>query len=183
MERPPLRIGRVLRARGLRGEVAVQLVNERSEVLTRGRRLLVTPVGDDTAAARPSPPRWMAVAAARPLNKGWGVLFEGVSDRNAAEALHGAALSVAWQDLPPLAEDEFYYEQVRGYGVILPDGRPLGTVAGVFETSVPVLVVRSEGGREHLIPVVDGIVVRIDHDSGRIEVDPPEGLIELADEA
>lgn len=180
MERPPLRIGRVLRARGLRGEVAVHLDNERSEVLARGRRLLVTPARDETAAStRSATPRWMVIASARQLNKGWGVLFEGVPDRNAAEALRGATLAVPWQELPALAEDEFYYEQLRGYEVVLPDGRPIGTVAGVFETNVPVLVVRGEGDREHLIPVVDEIVVRMDHAAGRIEVDPPEGLLEL----
>jgi len=187
MERPPLRIGQILRARGLRGEVAVRLDNEGSELLTPGRRLLVTPAAPRVAAGEkkrpaPEPARWMVVRAARTLNKGWGVVFEGVHDRTAAEALHGASLAVAWSDLPALDEDEFYYEQVRGYAVVLADGRVVGTVAGVFETNVDLLVARDDEGREHLIPVVDEIVRRIDHAARRIEIEPPEGLLELADE-
>lgn len=186
MERPPLRIGRVLRARGLRGEVVVRLDNEQSDLLTPGRRLLVTPEATERAAdgaRRAAPPRWLTVEAARPLNKGWGVTFGGVADRTAAEALHGAALAIEWDQLPALAEDEFYYEQVRGYDVVLSDGRSLGTVAGVFETNVDVLVVHDAARREHLIPVVDEIVQRIDHEARRIEVDPPDGLVELGGES
>lgn len=186
MERPPLRIGQVLRARGLRGEVAVRLDNEGSALLTPGRRLLVTPAaprgGADERPPAPGPARWLVVAAARPLNKGWGVTFEGVRDRTAAEGLHGAAIAVAWDALPALEADEFYYEQVRGYAVVLPDGSAVGTVVGVFETNVDMLVVTGEGGREHLIPVVDEIVRSIDHAARRIEIDPPDGLLELAGE-
>lgn len=172
MSRTPLRIGRVVRARGLRGEVLVRLDNEGSEVLESGRSLLVSPVKGAAA--------WRVVRSARLLNRGWGVLFEGASDRSDAEALLGAELAVTWDALPSLDEDEFYYEQIRGYEVVLPDGRPLGTVAGLFETSVDILVVQDAAtGREHMIPVVDEFVRRIDHAGRRVEVDPPEGLLEL----
>jgi 16S rRNA processing protein RimM len=40
-----------------------------------------------------------------------------------------------------------------------------------------VLAVRSEQGREVLVPFVSEIVPEIDLDGGRVLVDPPEGLL------
>ena len=164
--RPPLVIGRVSRASGLRGEVRVRLANEDSDVLAPGRVVLV---GD----GRP-----MKVLRAQRKAHGWNVAFEGVAGRDAAEALRGAPLAVPWDELPPSGEDEFYYEEVRGYEVVGADGEHIGEVVGVFPTNVDMLVVR-EGTRELYIPVLDGFVERIDHAARRIVVDPPEGLLDL----
>jgi ribosomal 30S subunit maturation factor RimM len=44
---------------------------------------------------------------------------------------------------------------------------------------VEVLVIQDDEGHEYLIPMAQSIVVRIDITRKRIQIDPPEGLLEL----
>jgi ribosomal 30S subunit maturation factor RimM len=44
---------------------------------------------------------------------------------------------------------------------------------------VEILVVVDDSGKEHLVPMADSIVVRIDTSGKLILIDPPEGLLEL----
>ncbi len=166
-----LLIGRIGRARGLRGDLIVRLTNPDSEALVPGR---VVRAGDDWETARP-----LAVAELHTGGAGPVVRFEGVADRTAAEALRGLSLFVAWKDLPSLGGNEFYYEELRGFEVLLADGTLLGHVAGMFATSADMMVVRSPDGREHYIPVLEGFVNDIDRTARRVVVEPPEGLLDL----
>lgn len=165
-----LEIGRVGRARGLRGEVLVRLANRDSESLAPGS---VVRLGADWASATTH-----IVTRVRSHSSGLAVAFEDVPDRTAAEKLRGLTLFVDWKDLPPLDEGEFYFEDLRGCEVVHRDGRALGTVVGLFETNTAMLVVR-DGEREVYIPVLDGFVSDIDQETRRITVDPPDGLLEL----
>ena len=75
-----LEVGRVVKPHGLRGEVVVDTVSNRSERLEPGSLLF--------DGARP-----LCVLAARPHGGRWLVAFDGVADRDAAEALRGAVLT------------------------------------------------------------------------------------------
>ncbi len=46
----------------------------------------------------------------------------------------------------------------------------------------PVLSVETSPGKIALVPFVYGIVVSVDREARRIVLDPPEGLLELADD-
>ena len=166
----PLLLGHVGRARGLRGEVHVRLLNPDSALLQEGQALAVQ--------LPDQPAETCVVRRAQRQPKGWVVQLEGVHDRDAAERLRGAALSVPWDTLPALDGDEFYYEELRGFEVVDGAGRHVGVVAGLFETNVDMLVVR-DGADELLIPVLDGFVTNIDRSSRRIEIDPPAGLLDV----
>lgn len=56
---------------------------------------------------------------------------DGISDRNQAEALIGTALFINKDQLPPLPNDEFYYEELVGRDVIVNNNK-IGVVSGVF---------------------------------------------------
>jgi len=106
------------------------------------------------------------------------VALEGVTDRDAAEALAGARLLVPEEDLPSPAPDEFYYHEVAGFRVETTTGVFLGTIHETFSTGLnDVLVVRN-GEREHLIPVIADVVRMIDRAGRRIVIDPIPGLLE-----
>ncbi len=60
------------------------------------------------------------------------VQIDGVTDRNAAEALRGTELFVSRSELPETAEDEFYYADLVGMTSKSPEGRVLGKVAAVY---------------------------------------------------
>lgn len=96
--------------------------------------------------------------------------LEGVADREAAEALQGMEIAVARAELPPPAEDEYYWDQLIGLEVVNRQGETLGRVESVLETGAhDVLKIRGE--REYLVPFVAALVDKVDLAAGRIEVD------------
>ena len=60
------------------------------------------------------------------------VQIDGVTDRNAAEALRGTELFVSRSQLPETAQNEFYYADLIGMTAKSPEGRVLGKVAAVY---------------------------------------------------
>jgi 16S rRNA processing protein RimM len=109
--------------------------------------------------------------------------FEGVEDRTAAEGLRNTMLIVeADPDELPDDPDEFYDHQLVGLRVVTVDGRDVGTVTEMLHLPTQdVFVVTRADGREALIPFVEEIVPDVDLDEQTVLVDPPEGLLELAD--
>jgi 16S rRNA processing protein RimM len=94
-----------------------------------------------------------------------------VDDREQARQLVGADIAVDRDQLPALAEDEYYWNDLIGFGVVTRDGEELGRVTGLMHTGAnDVLVVR--GDRERLIPFIrEQVVVAVDALARRIEVD------------
>lgn len=107
----------------------------------------------------------------RPQGKGLVVRLAGIADRDAARALTGADVAVAYEDLPAPDEDEYYWADLQGLQVETLDGQPLGQVDHLVETGAhDVLVVRGE--RERLIPFAPGhTVAEVDLAAGLIRVD------------
>ena len=165
-----LTIGRVGRAHGLRGEVAVTYSSNRPERHAPGA---VCFAGD----------RELVVESARPHQGKVLVRFEGVSDRTAAEALQGRELTAEplGGDVE-LDDDEFWIHELVGARVVDRAGADLGTVTAVEANPAHDLLVLSGGA---LVPMVFVVEQRVqgrdqDHDEVRVVVvDPPEGLFDL----
>src|SRR5437867_3186311 len=81
-------------------------------------------------------------------------------------------------DLPPPAEDEFYYHEVVGFRVETTGGEPLGAVAETFTTGLNDVWVVRGSGREHLIPVIADVVRALDRATRRIVIEPLPGLLD-----
>jgi 16S rRNA processing protein RimM len=109
------------------------------------------------------------------------VRLAGVADRTAAEALRGSVFLVDTEDLPPIDDpDEFYDHQLEGLRVVTTDGQRVGTVKEVLHTAAgELLSVTAETGAEVLVPFVGAIVTEVSLQSQTIEIDPPQGLLEL----
>jgi len=96
--------------------------------------------------------------------------LEGVSDRSAAEALHGCEIAVGRTELPQPEHGEFYWSDLIGLLVVNTQGVELGKVDSLLETGADdVLVVKGE--RERLIPFVKQIVLDVDQATGVIRVE------------
>ncbi len=104
--------------------------------------------------------------------------FDGVADRNAAEALRGTSLTLDASLLPvPDDPDEFYDHQLVGLTVVDQAGTVLGTVTEVWHPpAAPVLAVNRPDGSQELVPFVSAIVPIVDLANGRLVVDPPDGM-------
>ncbi len=156
-----LEVGRVGRAHGLGGEVAVTFVSDRPERTTPGA-VLFAPKPDGEVQT-------LVVDTSRPHQDRWLLGFEGIEDRTAAEALRGVVLSA---DELPSDADELWVHELIGASVSDPDGNVIGEVASVEANPAHDLLVLADGV---LIPVT----FVVEHEPGRVVVDLPDGLLEL----
>lgn len=153
-----LQIARIGRAHGLRGEVHVWPITDRSERFAVGAQSYVRD-------------RVLTIATARPVDDHWLIRFEGVDDRSAAEALNGGVLEA--EPLGPLPEGEYWVHELIGMSVRDQHGIDRGVVDAVQENPAHPLLVLSSGA---LVPMV---FVRATSDN-IIDVEVPVGL--FADE-
>ena len=124
--------------------------------------------------------REAVIRTLRPAGEDFIAVLDGVTDRNAAEALKGCHLHVARDRLPAPAADEVYVGDMIGLQVYLRDGSLLGEVAAVMDFGAGDLLEIRSAARRHtiMIPFVSAMVPEVDVARRRIVVDPPEGLIE-----
>ncbi len=154
-------VGRIGRAHGLRGEVAVTFTTNREERSVPGAVLYADG-------------RELVVVASRPHQGRMLVRFAGVDDRTEAERLLGVVLHAAplAGDGADLTEGEFWVHELVGSTVVDRAGVAHGAVIAVEANPAHDLLVL-EGGA--LVPMVF-VVERRD---GEVVIDPPDGLFEL----
>ena len=101
--------------------------------------------------------------------------IDGVTDRNAAEALRGTELFVERGRLPATEDDEFYHADLLGLAVAAPDGSAIGTVRAVhdFGAGDMLEIALAEGGTT-VVPFTHACVPEIDLAGGRVTVCMPE---------
>lgn len=165
-------VARVAKPRGLKGEVACDLLTDFPDRFGRVEELI---------AVFPGGRRGRLALERHWLHGGRVILkLRGYDTPEAAAALAGCELAVPESEAVELEEGEFYDWQLEGCRVETIEGRDVGTVREVLHTGgeAPVLVIRDEAGRENLVPLALSICVEIDVDAKRILVDAPEGLLE-----
>ena len=169
-------IGRVVKAHGVTGEVVVDVRTDDPESrFAPGAKLSGRSAGAETLGQ-------YTVESVREHGGRLLLRLAGVADRGAADALRGTVFVVDSADLPPIDDpDEFYDHQLEGLRVRTVAGEDIGAVAEVVHTAAgELLAVRSDDGtREVLVPFVTAIVTSVSLADNLIEVDPPEGLLEL----
>jgi 16S rRNA processing protein RimM len=169
-------VGRIIKPHGIRGEVSVEVRTD-----APGQRFAAGSVlGTDPAAAGP-----LTVQSCRWHSGHLLVRFAGVAARDDAEPLRGVWLTVDSGDLaPPEDEDEFHDHQLIGLAVVTVAGEPVGTVAGILHHGQDLLVIEPPAAARRrgdvLVPFVAAIAVQVDLASGRLVIDPPPGLLDLA---
>jgi 16S rRNA processing protein RimM len=102
--------------------------------------------------------------------------LKGIADRGQAEALRGADITVAREQLPEPGDGEYYWSDLIGLAVRNVHGVELGRVTGLIAAPAhDVLRVAAEpaqdAGREQLIPFVEPILRQIDLAGGCLVVD------------
>lgn len=161
-------VGVVGKPHGLRGEVTVRADPDLAEEFPPGAVYLVA--GGETR---------LTVATSRLHGNRRLVRFEGVDDRDAAEALRGAELARPRSEIT-LEQDAFWVDELVGRPVTDRDGRALGTVTDVTDGQAhDYLVVTGPRGHEALIPVVADLVDVTDE---TVVVDAIPGLLDEAGE-
>lgn len=165
-------VARVVKVRGVRGEVAADLLTDFPERFGRLEELIaVTPEGKRRRLAIEN--SWLH--GGRVVFK-----FKGYDTPETARELIGLELTVPESEAVVLGEGEFFDWQIVGCRVETTEGRALGKVVEVLHYgAAPVLVIKGETKGEELIPLAESICVEINAAGKLIRVDLPEGLIEL----
>lgn len=110
--------------------------------------------------------------------------LEGVTDRNAAEALKGLRLYVGRDRLPKPKRGEWYHADLIGLRVERSDGTALGRVKSVANFGAgDILEVERDGGATVFFPFTKKVVPEIDVEAGRIVVEPPAEVDARPDES
>jgi len=161
-------IGRIVKPHGIRGEVAVDVLSD-----VDGRFDPGTTVDVD---GRP-----MRIDTTRPHQGRLLVRFDGIRDRDAAEALRGGRIEGDAADVSD--HEHWFVHELIGMAVIGEHGEALGTVTNWIElpdaAAYDLLEVEHDG-RTWLLPAVEDYVVVDDTGDPHVLrlVDPPEGLVD-----
>ncbi|MFR6258232.1 MAG: ribosome maturation factor RimM [Anaerovoracaceae bacterium] len=163
-----IKIGKIVNAVGLRGEVKVYNYSDSEEVYERTPEIYA----ED---------KLLKVENVR-VQKNMVILkLSGIDDRNEAEAAKGVELYITESDLPELPEGVFYVRELIGMNVVESEKDMfLGTVTDVIQNiAQDIFEVDQENGKKILIPKVDEFILNIDKEQKTIYVKLIEGLLEL----
>lgn len=175
-----LRVCRIGKAQGLKGEVTVQVFTDEPYERFEPGNVLCTADGE----------REFVIERARTFKNRWILLFEESQDRNDAEALNGLELYVPAEDSQELAaENAWYIKDLVGLQARLCEenqlGLPactIGKVVDVLDGAQSLLKIRlnnpvDDDNKTALVPFVEALVPEVDVDEGYLTIDPPGGLI------
>ena len=152
-----LEVGRIAKAHGIKGEVRLKLFADSVDSLRVHDCLFVGGVERKL--------RDLREAGKTPIAR-----IEGVTDRNAAEALRGSLVEVDRAALPPLAEGEFYHADLVGLPCVDAAGEVLGTVAAIENFGAGDLIeIELPGGQRSLIPFREPMAI---FGEDRVTIDP-----------
>jgi 16S rRNA processing protein RimM len=107
------------------------------------------------------------------------VKLESVDNIDTAQSLVGSSLYLPEDVLDELEDGGFYYHQIMGYTIVDSALGKLGTVKTIYTPNAQDLIAMDFEGNEVLIPVVDEIVDKADHEAKEIYVTLPEGLLDI----
>ncbi len=177
-----LEIGKIVAPQGLSGELRVYPDSDFPERFEQpGKRWLLRP-----GQTEPQP---IELLAGRYIsNKNLYVIkLAGVENCNQAEELRGCKLMVPASDRPQLGENEYHVLDLIGLEVFMQaSGELVGTVVDIIPAGNDLLEVKLDESfatdkkqKTVLIPFVEAIAPVVDLQTGRIEITPPAGLLEM----
>lgn len=170
-----IRVGRVYRPHGVRGELKVA---PETDDPARFMALSMLHIGRDVRHTASH-----AVEGVRFQETKRGVTailkLEGIDSRDAAERVAKQLVFAAEDDLPPLDDDEVFVHDLIGLDVFTEAGDAIGTVANVLALPAhDTYVVRRPGKPDAMIPDVDDFIVALNLDDERLVIRPIEGLLD-----
>jgi 16S rRNA processing protein RimM len=165
---PPLPIGKVVKAHGLKGHLKVIPYGDTLSSLATGEKITVF-LSDGTSLQ-------LSTLEIRPHQKAFLLLSREISTVEEARNLVGAELCVPESRLPPTGSDEYYWYQLLGLAVLSTDGHKLGILEDIIETGSNDVYVVRRGGEEILVPALQEVVLEVDLQRRLMIVDLPETL-------
>lgn len=164
-------IAKLLRTRGLRGELVGEILTDFPERFENLKRVFaIKPNGEQQELQ---------------IERFWFqkdrivLTFKDFDTIEKSETLRDAEICVTEEEAVKLEEDEFFDWELENCTIETLEGEKIGTVKELLRTGgTEVLIVQGET-KDYLIPFAESICVKIDVENKLIRVDLPEGLLEF----
>ncbi len=164
-------IAEIVRPRGLKGEMVANLLTDFHDRFENLERVIITQPSIENGEYRLSGFRFQKNRIL--------IRLEEIDSIEDAESMRGALICVSEEDAIELEEDKFYDWKLQGCKVFDTDGKPIGEVQEILRAGENENLVVIGKDKEYLIPFVKAICVLVDIEKKRIEIDPPEGLLDF----
>ena len=161
-------VGRIGRAHGVLGEATIEVQTDDPDIRFQVGNKLTLDNG-----------RQLTIRSSRWHNQILLLAFDGVADRNQIEELRDQLIS-SDVDLGSLAPGEYHFQQLIGCEVFQQNGELIGKVDEIVKLPGQDLLSVSRSGAQVLIPMAKQIIIEIDVLAKKIVVNPPEGLLDVA---
>ncbi len=156
-------LGYIVSPHGIKGHVLIKTFSGEGNSLLRGVFLSVKIAENNYIDLK--------ILEAKPYKGHFRVKFEEVIDRNSSEELTGKEIFIKREYLPKLEENEFYWVDLIGCSVYSTENEYIGVVEELIETGAVDVIVVKNGLEEHLYPLAESIVRKIDINTKTIVVD------------
>ena len=163
-------VGKIVNTQGLQGEMRVLSVTDFAEErFKKGNTLALFDKKDRFVMD-------VEIASHRKVKNFDIIKFKGMYNINDIEKFRDFTLKVREEDLTDLEDGEFYYHEIIGLEVY-EDDVLLGRIKEILQPGAnDVWVVKRKGKRDLLLPYIPPVVLGIDIEQGRVDVEIPEGL-------
>lgn len=107
------------------------------------------------------------------------VLLDGIDSIDRAEELIKKSLFLPLSALPPLKGKKFYIHELAGFTAIDKSFGEIGKITEVLDFPLQTILQIRHGENDILIPAKDEFIISINRENKTIELDAPEGLIDI----
>jgi 16S rRNA processing protein RimM len=166
-----LLVGKVIRPHGLEGLLRIVPFSSSEEPFFNAGTVCLKRHSGETDS--------FSVSSVRPHKTILLMKLDGLDSVEQAEAYRGAEILVAREDLGPVEEDEYYWDELLHLEVFLDSGEYLGTLTQIIPTKANDIYVVRNGEREQMIPATREAIREIDLEGGKMVVSAMEGLLDL----
>ena len=165
-----LRVGVIANTHGIRGEVKVYPTTDDVMRFKTLKNVIL-----DTGREKMD----LKISSVRFFKNMVILKFKGIDNINDIEKYKGMDLLVTREDAVELEEGEYFLCDIIGADVVTEDGKPIGVLQEVLQTGAnDVYVVKTEKGKEVLLPVIPSCVLDVDIENKTVTVHVLPGLME-----
>lgn len=165
-----LRVGVIANTHGIRGEVKVFPTTDEKERFKDLKKVILD-MGKEQKV--------LEIQSVRFFKNLVILKFKGIDNINDIEMYKGKDLLVTREDAVPLEEGEYFIADLLDLDVYSDEDEKIGVLYDVMQTSAnDVYVVKTEEGKEILLPAIDECILDIDLEESRMTVHIMEGLLD-----
>lgn len=161
-----IRVGKILRGFGIKGEVKVQIITDEPEKRFKVKKVLYLKQ-DETFSP-------MTITSVRYHQSNVLLSFEDHPDLTSVEGYHGCELFIDRKEIK--SKDSVYAFELMNVSVYKEDGSLVGVVSDILDTGAHIVLRIKTDAKDVLVPYVDRFIVRFDQTKNILVIRWMEGL-------